>query len=550
MTPRRKPNHVEGSCVRALWCVLLASSIALGASACKPRAQSAAGYTWAAPGAPAMTFEDAQAAPAAWVGGRPNVDLESAIAASARTAGLQLTGDERLARLALFCSERLAEDPTLPVQALADHSKAHLGLYDPQATVIALDLTDDALASELPARLSKLCEGRACRHYGAVLTSHGKTSRLLLVVSDRSVGLAPVPRIVSVGTPLRLTGTLRGSFVRPRIALHRRGAADQVLEAGDGPTFEVTLPGQASGSVEVVLLADGEDGRVVVATLPLLVGLEPPREITLPAGAHDIDRSAFASDVLARINAERTRAGLPSVEISSALSRLAERHARDMRDHDFIDDVAVRTGSPTDRVARSRAVGATGAVLEHVAKGRDLATMWTAAIGSARTRESFLARNITHVGIGAAPAWTEQPALYATWLLVDAAAPVEPAQAQALLLARINEARAQSAVREVAADDELARVATEAAEAFVHGGASVTERQVVEEANAKLQASSRKYSRITVTIAVVSRVEDAATLHATRDPAATNVGIGVAQGERQDRGGRVIAVVFALAVPR
>lgn len=297
------------------------------------------------------------------------------------------------------------------------------------------------------------------------------------------------------------------------------------------------------------MLADGPDGRVVVAKLPVLVGVEAPREITLPAGAHDVD-SSFANDVLGRINAERARSGLSSVELSPALSRIAGRHAEDMRDHDFVDDMSIRTGSPKDRVARSQALAGTGAVLEHVAKGRDAATLWSAAVGGARTRESFLARNVTHVGIGAAPAWSEQPALYTTWLLVDAAAPVEPIRAQAELLARINEARARSSAGEIAQDDELTRAATEAAEAFVRGGAGVTETQVVDDANAKLRTLPGKYSRVSVTIATVSRVEDAATLEGPRDPAAKSVGIGVAQGERPDRGGRVIAVVFVVGVPR
>ena len=109
--------------------VLLAS--AWLASACKPQPQTAADWTWAAPGAPATTYSDAKPESAAWISGKPSADLESALTASARAANLQLTPDARLARLALFCAERLDEDPSTPLQALAVRVAPHLGIYDP-----------------------------------------------------------------------------------------------------------------------------------------------------------------------------------------------------------------------------------------------------------------------------------------------------------------------------------------------------------------------------------------------------------------------------------
>jgi uncharacterized protein YkwD len=119
--------------------------------------------------------------------------------------------------------------------------------------------------------------------------------------------------------------------------------------------------------------------------------------------------------------------------------------------------------------------------------------------------------------------------------------------AEPSLLSQLNAARSQRGYSSLALDTDLSEVARSAAQSFFVD-ANSTEQSVVDKAQERLARFSVAYSRVNAVLAVTRELDQVGTLEPTLDPAATGVGIGIAQGERA--GGRVLAVMVVLAYPR
>ena len=113
----------------------------------------------------------------------------------------------------------------------------------------------------------------------------------------------------------------------------------------------------------------------------------------------------------------------------------------------------------------------------------------------------------------------------------------------------INRGRVARGAAELSTEGTLQRVADQAAAQYF-SEASPSEDALLSQANAQLERLALAYERVGGVVAVVSRLNDAATLEPALDGKAKLVGIGVAQGSRADKGPRVIVAVIMLAWPR
>jgi uncharacterized protein YkwD len=519
---------------------------ALSAAACRTTRSKPIDDTLVrAPGASSRQYDAGPAGLGALVGRTPSPELAAAVESTARLRGHGLLGDLRLAAVAAFCE---AQGDATPPPELLEFVMRHLGIYDPRAELVLVGVPKDDARAALEAALGPRLSGARFTHYGAALVARADSARLAIVLTTRAVEMAPVPRIVSVFEPIRLRGRVLDGATNPRVVIHAEGAPRSVVNTGPGPDFDAQVPTPKPGTYRLEIEADGETGARTLAKLAVYVGKEPPlfwKRTQTPA---PFDAVFARSQLMASIDAERKRAGLVSLIEHPRLDQVAEAHTAEMRDKGYVAHQSPVTGGPADRVAQAGLSPVL--LLENIARGTDAATVHATVLREAGQRANLLHPAVTHVGVGVVPI---DDAHGRSWLVTQLFAQlpgsVDTSAAAPTLLAAWNEARAGRGAPTLALDPELTKVAEEAARTFV-STPGMTEQAVIDSANAELQRFSVAYRRVAAILVLAQSLDEARTLEPPLDPAVRSVGIAAMQGDRSDRGGRVLAIALVLAWPR
>jgi uncharacterized protein YkwD len=509
------------------------------AACAHPKAQT---KLWLAPGTRAPNYEAMGTGDPAYVERVRSPELRAAIESGARSQGVDLRGDGRLALLATYAAEHASQGKLPP--RLVEELARHFGLFDPIVELVVLDVPRESPSEPLVAALGETLSGREFTHYGASLHSDGDHTWVAVAMSERQLELEPVPSVLALNAPLRLRGVLPEGFNQPRIDVMAEDSPRLLVPGGSEREFNVVVPTAKKGTYRVEVLGDGPSGTVVLAKLPVYVGTKAPSAFEQLKTDSNLDATAVRKQLFDAINAQRTAAGLPALLPHAGLDAIAERHCLDMRDHGFVAHTSQRTGSPVDRV---KAGGLTSSlVLENLLRGRDFRALQPGA--QSAEQQNLTHRGVTHVGIGVVEASdVHGPLLIVTELFVRLDQSVDASLAEPSLLSQLNAARSQRGYAPLVLDTDLSQVARAAAQSFFDDSNS-TEQSVVDKAQEKLARFSVAYSRINAVLAVTRELEQVGTLEPTLDPVATGVGIGIAQGERT--GGRVLAVMVVLAYPR
>ncbi|AOH55152.1 transporter [Peribacillus muralis] len=117
--------------------------------------------------------------------------------------------------------------------------------------------------------------------------------------------------------------------------------------------------------------------------------------------------------ILRLVNEERSKAGLPNVEMDTSLSKTATLKSEDMRDHDYFNHTSPTYGSPFDMM---KAFGITYKYAgENIAAGQPSSeSVMKSWMNSPGHKANILNKNYTHIGIGHATGgkyshyWTQQ----------------------------------------------------------------------------------------------------------------------------------------------
>jgi uncharacterized protein YkwD len=473
-----------------------------------------------------------------------NAELARAIEASSDARGRTLQRDPRLEQLADFIAAR-ANSTAPPPARLLELAARQLGLFDPSFETLLVEASAKPDSPQLMAAVSRALAARAFTHYGAVIHERAGQRWASVVLTERRLALSPVPRALSVGTPIRLRGALPDGVSHARVELFTQGAR-AVVPLGSSLAFSAQLPTPKPGLYRLEIFADGALGDQVLAKLAIYVGIAPPRDIELPAHERDYDFAAIADRIFASINGEREAAGLPTLQRDARLDAVALQHSVDMRDHGFVGHRSPRGSEPKDRVARAHL--STSLVLETIARGGDPAALEAGPSVPAAELSNLLSREVTHVGIGVV-ALNDSPAatLVATELFTEQPTLLEPATATPQLLALVNAARVQRGAAVLPLDSGLCEVARHAAESWRKNPAR-SEQSVLADADRELGRFSLAYRRVNALLAVTPRLDEAAMLEPVLAADAGGLGIGIARAERD--GNDVLAVVMVVGTRR
>jgi uncharacterized protein YkwD len=470
------------------------------------------------------------------------------IAQAAAEKQLALAPDGRLAQLAEWVADGLDANGSPPPYPVIELWARHLGLPEPTPHLVVLIQSESGTLEQRTAReLAPVLAQQRYTHYGA--TAHERDGNIVAVtvLSWRWLTLRPVPRIVSPGDTIVLTGRIADDLDEPQIVLTEPSGAIRRLEPQRGREFnaEVAAP---HGELRIELLARSKLGTTVVANFPVYAGTSPPTEVSvaLPSTGPPLDDADVIERLLELVNTDRVRAGLAPLALDDELAPIALAHSQDMNANGFVGHTSPTTGSAKDRVERAGI--RTPVVLENIGRGYSPDEVHRGLMDSPGHRGNVLSADATHIGIGVVRESEDDRSAYlVTEVFVRRALPIDVGDAPDELLDLINAERVRRGARPLVADSTMAAHAGDTARAFF-AGSSQSRQQLVEALNRKAAAKpSARYSRLAALLTVVGALSEARAIDALLDPQARAVGFGVAQGTRPDTIPNAIVLVALVA---
>ncbi|MFO0548617.1 MAG: CAP domain-containing protein [Polyangiaceae bacterium] len=254
----------------------------------------------------------------------------------------------------------------------------------------------------------------------------------------------------------------------------------------------------------------------------------------------DLERS-----MLERVNRDRQAAGVPALAHDDALTSVARAHADDMRRARFFSHTSPTTGKLEDRLARARI-----AVLfarENLADAPDVDAAEDGLLASPGHRENLLSTDVTHIGIGVAEGGFKD-AGNRLFVQVFAKPAIRQSTdvARQTVIERIGEERKRLGLPPATIDanlDEVARAkVTELEDSLSDAALAEVGRRVAEDQKKRGKAGS-----ITVTGQRVVSATEYTPSASLLTPAATAIGVGVAEA-RDERGGPAVKILVLAAV--
>jgi len=503
-----------------------------------------------APAASLPTYATADAAGEVVRGGAAAADVLAGVQAAASAQDMALEGDPRLGQLAAWVAERLGPDGEPPSNEVVEFFTRHLGLVEPVPHIMVLGQPRGSLQQGISSSVEQFMERQTYNRWGAAVVDRAGMSLAVVMLSWRWLELEPLARSADAGTPLEVRGQLLGDHRNPAIVVQQPGGEIRRFPAGGGPDFDVRVPTSGAGVYRVEVMGRGEHGDTVIANFPVYVGEPIPSSVRIAqvsdTGSQDVD--GVRRELLDLINRTRREASLGAVEGDGSLRTVALGHSRDMVENDFIGHTSPASGSALDRVRTAHLPS--GLVLENIGRGYSAAEIHRGLMDSPGHRANLLNEHVTHVGIGVvAQAEGSRSAFVVTELFVRMQQEVNLSGAPTEIINLINANRNARGAPPVEAQDHLSEAAAEAARAFFEDD-SLSQQDAVDDASASLRRFAIAYRRIGGVMAVVADVDEAGALEPTFDPGIRHLGVGVAQGSREDTGPNAIAVVIMMAWPR
>lgn len=353
------------------------------------------------------------ARPGGVLGGSDAAELASAVADALRRRGDHAEADSALATAATWLGRQALDHRG--VQALgAEAAARRFGFAGVLLAAVTFPL--DASGSEAwQQALASIAANMPVSRYGISVSPSARYAALVL--GDVGVTLAPFPRRVSPGGTLTLRGEVMRRFEMAHVYL--TGADGQVQQTPmRARRIDAVLSFPKPGVYKVEVIGDGATGPVVLANVPVYVGVPEPElpqaATTATAGTTTAALSAGDAEarMLALLNQARAQAGLTSLQPDAELRALALAHSEDMIRGRFFGHVSPSTGTLDDRVRR--------AGLPLVVAGENIAQTDGAEAAhqflmeSPGHRANMLGAKFTHVGIGGVVLPGEQTQLMVT----------------------------------------------------------------------------------------------------------------------------------------
>lgn len=334
---------------------------------------------------------------------------EAAAALLARLGGEEVDPQTASAHLKWLLARRGIAD--VQVRPFVRHTSGPL----PAATGGWGEAQRTALISAVAPAISQIDRRRPPTHFGLAL--RGQSLALLLVhrgfVADAAIPQSPAP-----DATVRLSGALRPGYFAPWVMWAAPGRAIErlSLSAADRRIDRTFTFDAGPGIYGLELLADSQEGPVVLLNQRLYVGVEPPSQ---PVVILRPDRSAQAHVLWRQVQDWRLAAGLSPLVPVAALHQVAQGHAESLARAGRLSHVSADSGNLRSRLARVGIFPTLAA--ENLAHAPDAHSAFAAFLESPGHAQNLLLPQINAGGVAVHRDY---------WVLALAALPDLPAPAK------------------------------------------------------------------------------------------------------------------------
>jgi uncharacterized protein YkwD len=350
--------------------------------------------------------------------------------ATARRAGRPLpVGDPRLDWAMTDLARHLRGDE-LPALEAAAFLFSHYGLVEPSPHFFFARASQGGGGGDSDAEI----RARAREQFAAALQAGDigrigvgidRTGSELHVVAGFQetpiVLRSPISRQVRSGGRARVAARIDAAYHDPALVITSPDGRVEEAPPARGRELSGEVECGADGRYQVEIVATGAAGPTVLANFPVYCGVSPPLVWQGGVGMHQgsVDPVVAEREIVALVNRDRARAGLPPVTLDARLATIARAHCQDMVDHAFIGHLSPRTGTAMDRVRRA---GLTPElVFENVGRAYNPDEAESGFLGSPGHRGNLLDPRARRIGVGVVfgPEVTGTRPLFVTQLLTS-----------------------------------------------------------------------------------------------------------------------------------
>jgi uncharacterized protein YkwD len=465
-------------------------ALALGASACvavpaaAPPPRTPSEPEMAGVGAPApATHYSTAARPDGVVGGPRAAALATEVSQALRARGDAGEPDGALAAVAAWFAGQASRAQQRGAAQIALRSGF------PGAVSAAATFRLDAGADDIWRRaLADIAINLPVTRYAVYVSPDDVAA---VVFGRMEVSLEPFARRVRPGDAFRLRGEISARYDHARVYLTRPdGKVDETPLAGRA--IDLSLPVAGPGVYQVEVMSDGATGPVVLANVPIYVGVDEPA--FAPAPPRDGARTAVPAEaearMLALLNEARRDAKLPPLAVDPELRGVAGGHTDDMIAGRFFGHVSPTTGMVENRLQRAGVV--VSICGENVAEADSADDAHRVLMDSPAHRANMLGAKFTHVGIGVAFRPGEAGDLLATLVFARRPPPPSAPLTPAVATTFISSLRRTKGAPGALAVDPVLQKSAEAGIAFLTANQAATPDQAIAAAQAELVRESRR----------------------------------------------------------
>jgi hypothetical protein len=303
--------------------------------------------------------------------------------------GQRAEADGALANTACWALARVHRGRQVDAVSL-DAASRRFGFGGVITTYAAFGTSTDVWREQLGRTPSNMPLNR----FGVCVSPSGGSASLVLGAQEMQY--ETVPRDFEVGQQVTMRGRVGERYKAANVYLTKPdGTVDQQPSAGTA--IDASFPLTTLGQYRLEVMGDGPTGPVIVANMPLYVGVAEP--IIRENAGTIVDPDVAELRMLEQLNQARKAAGVEALAADSGLRQLAAGHTEDMVDHAFFGHVSPSQGTPQDRFNRSGLLFSQFG--ENIAAASTPEEAHTGLMESPGHRANMLNPGFTHVGIAA-----------------------------------------------------------------------------------------------------------------------------------------------------
>lgn len=296
----------------------------------------------------------------------------------------------------------------LPPFDTVDFLLGHYGLVEaaPNLLLVRGSVDGEAeITSQIGARVDEILKGSQIAQVGVGVHRRPKVGEMAVVVvlQEKNVDLASVPRRVREGGVMTLEGQLLGPYRTPKVIVTTpdgRTREQPISRAPDGVRFRSDVRCDSGPGRYQLEVTGFTVESTVVANFPVFCGVTPPAEAPAPPPPRLTAWTSGESEarIFELVNRDRRAARLPPVTLDRRLSDVARAHSQDMADNGFVGHVSPTTGDVLKRVQRAGIQPPL--LMENIGQAYSPDEVQAGLMRSPGHRAAILDPRVTRVGVG------------------------------------------------------------------------------------------------------------------------------------------------------